>query len=121
MIEQNDTILDIEAKLHHVITFIIKATTHKTDIALHLEIALPMTKEPLFHIIRIHKLTILKEISDLFGFLTDPRINCLIDMTLVKDTDLARILEIKTFPDIVLHSDYRQDQEIRDTLHLDHT
>ena len=62
-----------------------------------------------------------KEILDLIVLLTDRRINPLIDMTPVKGIDPPRILDITTSADIFPLSDHVPDQEISDTLNLDHT
>ena len=57
MREQNDKILDLEVEVHHVIFTTTKTTTHETDIALHLENALPMRRVQLLHTILVHDMT----------------------------------------------------------------
>ena len=60
--EQNK-ILDIQADVHRVINIIMKTSTHYTDIAVHQEIALPLTRVPLLLAIFVHDMTITKEFS----------------------------------------------------------
>ena len=109
MIEQKDMILDIEVKEHHVTLILTKTTPQKTDIALRLEIDLPMTTIPFLHTILVHDIINIKEILDLH-----------ITMTLVTDINLARNLEIPTSADVLPHSHHIRDQEILDTLDLGH-
>ena len=53
--EQNDLIHDTEVEVHHEIIIKTKTTIHTTDIVLHLEIDLVMTKIllPIIHTITI--------------------------------------------------------------------
>ena len=71
-------------------------TIHKTDIALHLEIDLVMTRVLLLHNTLDHDMTIIKEIRDPIALLTDLLSDPLIDMTLFTDIDHARIQKITT-------------------------
>ena len=115
-------IFDIKDEVHHATLNITKITQLKTDIVLHLEIALLMTKVPLLHTIFAHDMITIKEILDVIDLRIYIHIDLHKDMTLVIDINLVLILEIKTLLDILLHSDHhRQDQEILDTPDLDHT
>ena len=64
MTEQNDMIHNIGVELHHEVT-IITTTIHKTDIALHLEIGLVMTRVLLLHKTLDHDLTTINAILSL--------------------------------------------------------
>ena len=108
MTEQEDMIIDIEVDVHHAILIITKITPHKTNIALHLEIASLMTKVPLHHTILAPNKINLKENLHLIVLLVENRIDLQIDMTLIIEKDLVLILEITTFQDILLHSDQLQ-------------
>ena len=92
--EQNDMIHAIEVEVIHEI--IVTKTIHKTDIALHLEIDLVLTRVLLLHKTIDHDMKIINEIRDPIALLTDLRTDPLIDMTLVTYIDHARIQEIST-------------------------
>ena len=115
MIEQNDMTLDITFGVHHATIILTKITPLKTNIVLHLEMHLLMTKILLLHTILAHDMTTIKDILDLTALRIHLHIGLHIEMTLVIAIDLVLILEIITFPDILLHSDHLQYQEILDT------
>ena len=87
---------DTEVGVHHELIITTNTTIHKTDIVLHLEIDLVMTKILLPRNTHNHDMTIIKEIQDPIDRLTDLHIDPLIDVTLVTDIDHVRIQEITT-------------------------
>ena len=87
MIEQNDMIHNTEVEVHQEVIITIKITIHKTDIVLHPEIDLVMTRIILPHITHDHDMTITNEIRDPIARLTDPHTGPLIDVTLATDID----------------------------------
>ena len=115
--EQNDMIHAIEVEVFRKINITTTIIIHKTDIALHLEIDLVMTRVLLLHKTLDHDLTIIKEIRDPIALLTDLLTDPLMDMTLVTDIDHARVQEITT---ILQHThiplDNLHEQEILDLL-----
>ena len=82
MTEQITLILNTEVEVHPVITPI-ETIFHKTDVALHLEMALKMVNVLLLHIIPAQDLITIKETLDLIVHLTDPRNDHHTDVTLV--------------------------------------
>ena len=84
MIEQNGMIFDIEVEVHHATLIITKITPLKTDIVLHLEIALLMTNVPLLHTILAHDMTTINEILDPNALRIDLHINLHLDMMISK-------------------------------------
>ena len=121
MTEQNDMIHDIEVEVHHEIIIKTKITIHKTDIALHLEIHLVMTRILLPNNTLDHDRPTIKEIRDPIALLTDLLTGPLVDVTLVTDIDHARIQEITTIlQDTHLLLDHLHDQEILNLLDAVH-
>ena len=112
-------ILDVEVGVHNRYT--VHNRAHKTDFVLHLEIALLMTKVLLLQTLLAHDMTTIEELVDLIAPLIDLQIDLPIHMTLVITIDLVFVLEILTFPDILLHSDHLRNQETLDTPGLGHT
>ena len=86
---------------------------HKTDIALHPEIDLVMTKKLLFHNTPDHDMTTINEIHDPTALLTDLLTDPLTGMTLVIDIDHVHIQEMTTLlQDTHLHIDHLHHHEI---------
>ena len=111
--EPNEMIHAIEVEVIHEIFITTKITIHKTDIALHLEIDSGMTRVLLLHNTLDHDMTIIKEIRDPIGLLTDLLTDALIDMTLVTYIEHARIQGITTdLQDTNLLLDHLHVQEI---------
>ena len=121
MTEPNDVIHIIEVKVIHETIITIKILIHKTDITLHPEIDLLMTKVLLLHNTLDHDMTTINEIHDPIALHTDLLTDPLTDMTLVIDIDHARIQETTTIlQDKRLHIDHLFDQKILDFLDLVH-
>ena len=92
---------------------------HNTHTVLHLEIDSVMTKLPFLHNIHVQELTTIRETQDLIFLLIDLPIDHLTDVTLVLDTDHARIPETKTIVhNIHLPFDHPQDREILNVIDL---
>ena len=68
--EQNDMIDNIEVEVHQKKNYYTKKTDSQTDIALHLEIDLVMTRILLLHITHNHDMTNISETRDLITLLT---------------------------------------------------
>ena len=94
--EQNAVKDDAEVEVHHEIILTTNTIIHKTDIVLHLEMNLIMTKVLLLHATLDHDMTNIKETRDLIALLIDPHTNHLIDLTHVKDIDHAHVHDIIT-------------------------
>ena len=118
--EQYNMIHVIEVEVHPEIIITTKIIL-KTDIVLHPEIDLVMTKLLLLHITIDHDMTITNEIHDPIILLTDLLTDPLTGMTLVIDIDHAHFQEITiTLQDTHLQIDHLPDQEILDFLDLVH-
>ena len=63
---------DTEVEVHHELFLTTNTIIHKTDIVLHLEIDLVMTKVLLIHTTLHHDMTTTKETRDLIALLIDP-------------------------------------------------
>ena len=94
MIEQNAAIHDTEVEVHNEIILQTNTIIYQTDIVLHLESDLVLTKVLLLHTTLDHDMTTTKETRDLIALLIDLRTDHLIDVTLVIDIDHANIQEI---------------------------
>ena len=115
--EQKDIIHAIEVEVIHELIIRTKILIHKTDIALHREIDLVMTKMLLLHNTPDHDMTTINEIHDPIALLTDLLTDPLTGMTLVIDIDHVHIQEITTIlQDTHLHIDHLHDQQILDLL-----
>ena len=88
---------DTEEDVHHKIIPLTTTTIHKTDIALHREIDLDITKLLLLHTTLDHGMTTTKETRDLIVLLIDLHPDHLINVTLITDLDHTQIPEITIF------------------------
>ena len=95
-IEQNAMMHDTEVEVDHEIIPTTYTIFHKTDIVLHTEIGLIVTKVLLLHTTLDQDMTTVKETRDLIAFLIDPHTDHLIDVTFVTDIDHAHIQEMIT-------------------------
>ena len=109
-----------KAEVHHELTTITKTQIHRTDIALHQETELAVTKILLLHNILDHYMITTKEILDPTVLLTDLLTNLPIYITLVIDIDHVLLQEITILQDIQFPIDHLLDHEILVILDLVH-
>ena len=115
--QKKDIIHAIEVEVFHELVITAKRLIHKTDIALHPEIDLVVTKMLLLHNTPDHDMTTINEIHDPTALLTDLLTDPLTGMTLVLDIDHVHIQEMTTLSqDTHLHIDHLHDHEILDIL-----
>ena len=106
----------IEVQVIHETIDTTTVIIHKTDITLHPEIDLVMTKVLLLHKTLDHEMTTINETHNPIARITDLLTDPLTDMTLVIDVAHAPFQEITTIlQDVHLHLDHHHEQEI---LHL---
>ena len=121
MIEQKDMIHVFEVEVIHKIIITTKILTHRTDIALHLEIDLVMTKTLLLRNTHDRDITTIKEIHVFIALITDLLTDLLTGMTLVTDIDHVHTQEITTsLQDTHLPIDHLHNQGVLDILDYVH-